>query len=117
MSSHRWGSTYRNTASFSVWIDDADVDSEDIVIVFNPVDDVVEDSHSLRETVADICDASIRFCRKRPAMVIPIAKVRATQVHNWKTFSCKVEESFPSWAPGQIRAPSQRAAVKYGQRG
>lgn len=60
------------TAAFSIWEDHADTESEDIVILFNPAGDRLEDTPGLRETVAQITESVIRFCRKRPLLVLPL---------------------------------------------
>lgn len=82
------------TASFSIWMEDAKTDSEDIVILFNPVDDATKDSPELRDTVAQINQAVIRFCRKRPAMVIPLPKQKLPKSTIGKLSRAKLKKSF-----------------------
>ncbi|KAH7377885.1 putative non-ribosomal peptide synthase-like protein [Pyrenochaeta sp. MPI-SDFR-AT-0127] len=82
------------TASFSIWTEDAKADSEDIVILFNPVNDAVEDSPALRDTIAQINQAAIRFCRKRPIMVIPLPGHKLPKSTIGKLSRAKLKKSF-----------------------
>jgi thioesterase domain-containing protein len=82
------------TASFSIWLEDAKSDSEDIVILFNPENDAVQDSKQLRDAVAQINQAVIRFCRKRPAFVIPLPKEKLPKSTIGKLSRAKLKKSF-----------------------
>lgn len=82
------------TASFSIWLQDSKTDSEDIVILFNPTNDAVKDTPELRDTVAQINQAVIRFCRKRPAMVIPLPASRLPKSTIGKLSRAKLKKSF-----------------------
>ncbi|KAH9878812.1 hypothetical protein IAQ61_002086 [Plenodomus lingam] len=82
------------TASFSVWIEQTETDSEDIVILFNPKDDNVNDTPELRETVAQINQAVIRFCRKRPAMVLPLPRRELPKSTIGKLSRAKLKKAF-----------------------
>lgn len=82
------------TASFSTWIENLESDTEEVVILFNPTNDQVEDSHELRDTIAQIHQAAIRFCRKRPAMVIPLPKRMLPKSTIGKLSRAKLKKSF-----------------------
>ncbi|KAL1650009.1 putative NRPS-like protein biosynthetic cluster [Diplodia intermedia] len=82
------------TASFSIWAQDAKADSEDVVVLFNPTNDVVEDSPALRETVSQINEACIRFCRKRPLHVVPLPKQKLPKSTIGKLSRAKLKKSF-----------------------
>lgn len=62
------------TATFSTWKDDPEADSEEVVVLFNPENDALDDSSELRNIIAMVNEAVIRFCRKRPMLVIPLPK-------------------------------------------
>jgi thioesterase domain-containing protein len=87
------GLTKSFTASFSIWSQDANADSEEVVILFNPTDDVLEDTPELRDTVAKINEAVIRFCRKRPMLVIPLPKQRLPKSTIGKLSRAKLKKS------------------------
>jgi thioesterase domain-containing protein len=82
------------TASFSVWIEDANAESEDVVILFNPTDDCLEDTPELRDTVSQINEAVIRFCRKRPVVVIPLPQQELPKSTIGKLSRAKLKKSF-----------------------
>ncbi|KAK0658423.1 Microperfuranone synthase [Lasiodiplodia hormozganensis] len=88
------GLTKSYTASFSIWVQDATADSEDIVILFNPINDAVDDSPALRETITQIKEACIRFCRKRPVEVIPLPKQKLPKSTIGKLSRAKLKKSF-----------------------
>lgn len=104
------------TASFSIWTEDAKADSEDIVILFNPVDDAVEDSTALRDTVAQINEAAIRFCRKRPIMVIPLPREKLPKSTIGKLSRAKLKKSFQAGDFDDFKL-SERLAQSNTQRG
>ncbi|KAH7087506.1 putative non-ribosomal peptide synthase-like protein [Paraphoma chrysanthemicola] len=81
------------TASFSIWGQDENADSEEVVILFNPTNDALEDTPELRETVARITEAVIRFCRKRPIMVIPLPKQQLPKSTIGKLSRAKLKKS------------------------
>ncbi|KAH6639111.1 putative non-ribosomal peptide synthase-like protein [Boeremia exigua] len=82
------------TASFSTWIENSQTDSEDIVILFNPTNDSTEDTPELRDTIAQINQAAIRFCRTRPALVIPLPKQMLPKSTIGKLSRAKLKKSF-----------------------
>ncbi|OJD29307.1 peptide synthetase [Diplodia corticola] len=82
------------TASFSVWTQDTKADSEDVVVLFNPTNDAMDDSPALRETVTQINEACIRFCRKRPVQVIPLPKQKLPKSTIGKLSRAKLKKSF-----------------------
>jgi thioesterase domain-containing protein/acyl carrier protein len=81
------------TATFSMWKDGADADSEEVVVLFNPSDDDLEDTPELRNTVALINEAVIRFCRKRPMMVVPLPKQKLPKSTIGKLSRSKLKNS------------------------
>jgi hypothetical protein len=81
------------TATFSIWKDSADSDSEEVVVLFNPSNDALEDTPELRNTVAQINEAVIRFCRKRPMMVIPLPKQKLPKSTIGKLSRSKLKNS------------------------
>ncbi|KAF2087087.1 putative non-ribosomal peptide synthase-like protein [Saccharata proteae CBS 121410] len=81
-------------ASFSIWAEDAKADSEDIVILFNPTGDLVKDSPELRNAIGQINEATIRFCRKRPAMVVPLPRAKLPKSTIGKLSRAKLKKSF-----------------------
>lgn len=93
-SAHITGLNKSFTASFSTWIENSKTDSEDVVILFNPTNDSVEDTPGLRDTVAQINQAAIRFCRKRPAMVIPLPTHKLPKSTIGKLSRAKLKKSF-----------------------
>ncbi|KAJ4993372.1 nonribosomal peptide synthetase [Stagonosporopsis vannaccii] len=82
------------TASFSTWIESMQTDSEEVVIVFNPTNDSAKDTAELRDTIAQINQAAIRFCRKRPAVVIPLPKRMLPKSTIGKLSRAKLKKSF-----------------------
>ncbi|OMP82234.1 Polyketide synthase PksJ, partial [Diplodia seriata] len=82
------------TASFSIWAQDAKADSEDVVVLFNPTNDAVEDSPALRETISQINETCIRFCRKRPLQVVPLPKQKLPKSTIGKLSRAKLKKSF-----------------------
>lgn len=62
------------TASFSAWIDPEASDTEDLVVLFNPVNDCLSDEKALRKAVREIEAAAYQFCRKRPTLVLPLPR-------------------------------------------
>ncbi|KAJ8114485.1 hypothetical protein OPT61_g3649 [Boeremia exigua] len=82
------------TASFSTWIENVQSDSEEVVILFNPTNDSVEDTIELRNTIAQINQAAIRFCRTRPAMVIPLPRQMLPKSTIGKLSRAKLKKSF-----------------------
>lgn len=104
------------TASFSIWTEDAKADSEDIVILFNPTDDAIEDTPELRCTISQINQAAIRFCRKRPAMVIPLPKQKLPKSTIGKLSRAKLKKSLLA---GQFESfkISERIKESLGQQG
>lgn len=95
------------TASFSIWTDDAKADSEDIVILFNPINDAVEDTPNLRETIIQINEASIRFCRKRPVVVVPLPKQKLPKSTIGKLSRSKLKKSFQAGHFDQFKLPDR----------
>jgi thioesterase domain-containing protein len=81
------------TASFSIWSQDANADSEEVVILFNPTNDALQDTPELRDTVARINEAVIRFCRKRPIMVIPLPQDKLPKSTIGKLSRAKLKQS------------------------
>jgi acyl-CoA synthetase (AMP-forming)/AMP-acid ligase II/thioesterase domain-containing protein len=68
------GLTSGYTATFSVWLDDTDAETEDLVVLFNPENEAFEDKAALRVLTEKVTDAATNFCGKRPAIVIPLPK-------------------------------------------
>lgn len=68
------GLTGGYTAAFSVWLEDTDAETEDLVILFNPDDKNADDKDTSRSFVDRVTDAATEFCGKRPAMAIPLPK-------------------------------------------
>lgn len=68
------GLTSGYTATFSVWLDDSDAETEDLVVLFNPENESFEDKPTLRKLAEKVTDAATNFCGKRPAIVIPLPK-------------------------------------------
>ncbi|KAH9878816.1 hypothetical protein J1614_002250 [Plenodomus biglobosus] len=95
------------TASFSIWMEDSKTDSEDIIILFNPADDNVQDTPELRDTVAQINQAVIRFCRKRPVMVIPLPKQELPKSTIGKLSRAKLKKSFLAGSFDQFKLKKQ----------
>ncbi|EOD50486.1 putative non-ribosomal peptide synthase protein [Neofusicoccum parvum UCRNP2] len=95
------------TASFSIWAEDANADSEDIVILFNPVNDAIEDTPELRDTVAQINEAAIRFCRKRPMMVIPLPKQKLPKSTIGKLSRAKLKKSLQAGHFDEFKLPER----------
>lgn len=97
-------------ASFAVWT--ADSDTEDVVILFNPVDDATDDCPALRNAVAKINEACIRFCRKKPSEVIPLPKELMPKSTIGKLSRAKLKKSFQAGYFDKYRlaerAPEQR---------
>ncbi|KAM0718632.1 hypothetical protein Q7P37_005703 [Cladosporium fusiforme] len=62
------------TATFSVWIEGTDAETEDLAILFNPEDKYANDKDALRTLADRVADAAREFCGKRPAVVIPLPK-------------------------------------------
>lgn len=81
------------TASFSIWTEDANAESEDVVILFNPTNDNLQDTATLRHTVSQINEAVIRFCRKRPVMVIPLPRQKLPKSTIGKLSRAKLKKS------------------------
>jgi thioesterase domain-containing protein len=81
------------TASFSIWTNDKDAESEDVVILFNPTNDNLKDTPELRDTVSQINEAVIRFCRKRPVMVIPLPQRKLPKSTIGKLSRAKLKKS------------------------
>lgn len=68
------GLTSGYTATFSVWLEDADAETEDLVLLFNPENESFQDKAALRKLAEKVTDAATNFCGKRPAIVIPLPK-------------------------------------------
>lgn len=68
------GLTSGYTATFSVWLDDNDAETEDLVVLFNPEDQSFQDKNVLRELTGRVTQAATDFCGKRPAIVIPLPR-------------------------------------------
>nr|POF06952.1 nonribosomal peptide synthetase pnga [Quercus suber] len=60
------------TASFSVW--DHKKDTESVVVIFNPTNEVADDDEQLRSTIGCIHDTVLKFCSTSPLDVIPLPK-------------------------------------------
>ncbi|KAH8168671.1 AMP-binding enzyme domain-containing protein [Sarocladium implicatum] len=60
------------TLSFSIWPENGD--TEEVVIIFNPVHDSFDNLPDLENTIRGIADEVVRFCKKRPHMVIPLPR-------------------------------------------
>jgi len=68
------GLTSGYTATFSVWLEGTDAETEDLVLLFNPENQSFEDKAALRDLASRVTDAATNFCGKRPAIVIPLPK-------------------------------------------
>lgn len=68
------GLTSGYTATFSVWLEGTDAETEDLVLLFNPEYQSFEDKTALRDLASRVTDAATTFCGKRPAIVIPLPK-------------------------------------------
>jgi acyl-CoA synthetase (AMP-forming)/AMP-acid ligase II/thioesterase domain-containing protein len=68
------GLTSGYTATFSVWLEETDAETEDLVILFSPEDRYAADKVAMGEFVDQVTDAAITFCGKRPAVIIPLPK-------------------------------------------
>ena len=106
-SAHILGLNKSFTASFSTWIENSKTDSEDIVILFNPVNDSLEDTPGLRDTIAQINQAVIRFCRKRPAMVIPLPEQKLPKSTIGKLSRAKLKKSFLAGQFDEFKLPER----------
>lgn len=60
------------TVSFSIWPDDGD--TEEVVILYNPIHDQFDISSHLERTIKGIAGEVVQFCKKRPYMVIPLPR-------------------------------------------
>lgn len=60
------------TASFSIWNDSTD--SEEVVILFNPAGDQIDDTPWLRLVIERINKAVVEYCKKRPWLVLALPK-------------------------------------------
>nr|POF22080.1 nonribosomal peptide synthetase pnga [Quercus suber] len=60
------------TASFSVW--DHKKDTESVVVIFNPPDEVANDQEQLRATISAINESVLKFCSTSPVDVLPLPK-------------------------------------------
>jgi thioesterase domain-containing protein len=96
------------TASFSLWSQDANADSEEVVILFNPTNDALEDTPELRNTVAQINEAVIRFCRKRPMLVIPLPKQQLPKSTIGKLSRAKLKKSLQAGSFDRFKLPDRQ---------
>jgi thioesterase domain-containing protein len=96
------------TASFSIWSQDASADSEEVVILFNPTGDALEDTPELRDTVAQINEAVIRFCRKRPMMVVPLPKQQLPKSTIGKLSRAKLKKSLLAGSFDKFKLPDRQ---------
>ena len=60
------------TATFSVWLEETEAETEDLAILFNAEDKYAEDKVALGDLVDKVTDAATKFCGKRPAIVVPV---------------------------------------------
>lgn len=97
------GLTLGYTAAFSVW--SASRDNEELIILFNPTDDRVQESSDLDMTVADIKSAVLRFCRTAP-VVIPLPKARLPKSTIGKLSRAKLKASFEAGELDEFRLHS-----------
>jgi acyl-CoA synthetase (AMP-forming)/AMP-acid ligase II/thioesterase domain-containing protein/acyl carrier protein len=125
------GLTSGYTATFSVWLDDTDAETEDLVVLFNPEDLAGQDKAALRRLVGKVTKAATDFCGKRPAIVIPlpqdrlpkssIGKLSRNQLKQsllqgeFDTFKIDDEESEPS--SGETLSSELRDAIHQVVRG
>jgi thioesterase domain-containing protein len=110
------GLTKSYTASFSIWGQNENADSEEVVILFNPTNDAVADTPELRETIARINEAVIRFCRKRPMMVIPLPKQHMPKSTIGKLSRAKLKKSLLAGSFDEFKLP-ERQQLSLNQRG
>jgi thioesterase domain-containing protein len=96
------------TASFSLWSQDANANSEEVVILFNPTNDALEDTPELRETIVQINEAVIRFCRKRPMMVIPLPKQHLPKSTIGKLSRAKLKKSLQAGTFEKFKLPDRQ---------
>lgn len=66
------GMTKSYTASFALW--DKATESEGVVILFNPSDDISEDHDKVAETIRAVRQACVKFCAKAPVDVVPLPR-------------------------------------------
>ncbi|KAF2137182.1 uncharacterized protein K452DRAFT_258153 [Aplosporella prunicola CBS 121167] len=99
------GLTPSYIASFSIWDDNVEADSEDIVILLNPRDDVVQDSPELRDTISQINEAAIRFCRKSPAVIIPLPKEKMPKSTIGKLSRAKLKKAYQAGQFDEFKLP------------
>ncbi|KAK8159613.1 putative non-ribosomal peptide synthase-like protein [Phyllosticta citrichinensis] len=81
-------------ASFAVWGTKSESDTEDMVILFNPMSDATQDSPELRSAIASINETCIRFCRKKPSEVIPLPKELMPKSTIGKLSRAKLKKSY-----------------------
>lgn len=79
------------TVSFSMWSDESD--TEELVVLFNPANDQLQDTPSLRNIVSQITKAVVGFCNKRPYLVIPLPRSRLPRSSIGKLSRAKLKAS------------------------
>lgn len=80
------------TVSFTIWQEKAD--TEEVVILFNPSDDQIEESPKLRNCVERITREVASFCKARPHMVIPLPRRTLPRSSIGKLSRAKLRSSF-----------------------
>lgn len=123
------GLTSGYTATFSIWLEGTEAETEDLVILFNPEDQYAEEKDALRIYIDKITDAVTNFCGKAPAIVIPLPKSclpkssigklsrsqlkRSLLAGEFEAFKVKEQEVQPSTAGSQGLSEELLTAVQH----
>lgn len=86
------GVTPSFTASFSTWIEGHN--TETIIVVFHPEEEVMKDPTSLKRAIQDINHAVIGFCASSPHAVIPLPKQKLPKSALGKLSRGKLKKSY-----------------------
>jgi len=95
------GLTPSYVASFSVW--DETAQSEGVVILFNPTDDISYDKKELEKVIEKISKACVSFCSKYPNDVVPLPRHEMPRSTIGKLSRHKLKQFYTSGAFDQYK--------------
>lgn len=96
-------------ACFSTW--DSAIESEGVVILFNPIDEIAGDESKVREVISHINKACVNFCSKYPLAVIPLPKAEMPKSTIGKLSRQKLKQFFESGAFDQYKLSEEVAST------
>jgi acyl-CoA synthetase (AMP-forming)/AMP-acid ligase II/thioesterase domain-containing protein len=101
------------TATFSVWLEETEAETEDLAILFNAEDKYAEDKVALRDLADKVTDAATKFCGKRPAIVIPVPVSCLPRSSIGKLSRSQLKKSLLAghFDPYKIQAPEDQLAI------